>query len=82
MGADFNLVPKSLEARYVDWSLPPFSAGYHSWGAFMTSGTCKERSVGPRSLLPGADANIFIVGETYSDAQAWVEGGTALRNRC
>jgi hypothetical protein len=28
----------------------------------------------PSQLIDGANADIFIVGETYSNDQAWVEG--------
>ena len=29
--SDYSAVPEPLEAAYVDWSLPPFNAGYHEW---------------------------------------------------
>lgn len=73
-GADFNLVPEPLEARYMDWSLPPFNAGYHAWGAHFNICDVQQKIRKPSQLVPGADANIFIVGETYSNDQAWVEG--------
>jgi hypothetical protein len=73
-GADFNLVPKPLEARYMDWSLPPFNAGYHAWAAHYDICDVQQKIRKPSQLVPGADANIFIVGETYSNDQAWVEG--------
>jgi hypothetical protein len=73
-GADLNLVPEPLEARYMDWSLPPFNAGYHAWGAHYDICDVQQKIRKPSQLIPGADANIFIVGETYSNDQAWVEG--------
>ncbi|HEX8736194.1 MAG TPA: hypothetical protein VF721_12775 [Pyrinomonadaceae bacterium] len=73
-GSDFNLVPVPLEARYMDWSLPPFNAGYHAWAAHYDIGDVQRKIRKPSQLIEGKDANIFIVGETYSNDQAWVEG--------
>jgi len=73
-GADFNLVPEPLEARYMDWSLPPFNAGYHAWAAHYDICDVQQKIRKPSQLTEGADADIFIVGETYSNDQAWVEG--------
>ena len=73
-GADFNLVPEPLEARYVDWALPPFRAGYHAWAAHYDVCDVQQKIRKPSQLIAGADAEIFIVGETYSNDQAWVEG--------
>ncbi len=67
---------KLIEARYVDWSLPPFNAGYHAYAAHYDIGDVMRKIRKPSQLLDGdnTDANIFIVGETYSIDQAWVEG--------
>ncbi len=73
-GANYTAVPAPLEARYVDWSLPPFNAGYHAWSAHYDIGDVQRKIRKPSQLIDGADANIFIVGETYSNDQAWVEG--------
>ena len=73
-GADFNLIPEPLEARYIDWSLPPFNAGYHAWAAHYDICDVQQKIRKPSQLVSGADAPIFIVGETYSNDQAWVEG--------
>jgi hypothetical protein len=73
-GADYRLVPEPLESRYMDWSLPPFNAGYHAWAAHFNIGDVQQNIRKPSQLIDGADANIFIVGETYSNDQAWVEG--------
>lgn len=72
--ADFSAVPEPLEARYMDWSLPPFSAGYHAWAAHYDIADVQEKIRKPSQLVKGADADIFIVGEAYSNDQAWVEG--------
>jgi hypothetical protein len=73
-GANYTAVPEPLEARYMDWSLPPFSAGYHAWSAHYDICDVQQKIRKPSQLIDGADANIFIVGETYSNDQAWVEG--------
>lgn len=72
--SDFTMVPEPLEAAYIDWSLPPFSAGYHAWAAHYDVADVQRKIRRPSQLVPGAEANIFIVGEAYSNDQAWVEG--------
>lgn len=72
--SDFTAVPEPLEAAYMDWSLPPFNAGYHAYAAHYNICDVQQKIRKPSQLVPGADANIFIVGETYSNDQAWVEG--------
>jgi hypothetical protein len=72
--ADYSLVPEPLESRYMDWSLPPFAAGYHAWAAHYDIADVQEKIRKPSQLVEGADADIFIVGEAYSNDQAWVEG--------
>jgi len=72
--ADFTAVPEPLEASYMDWSLPPFNAGYHAWAAHYDVPDVQQKIRKPSQLIEGADADIFIVGEAYSNDQAWVEG--------
>ena len=72
--ANYNVVPEPLETRYMDWSLPPFNAGYHAFAAHYDVCDVQQKIRKPSQLIEGADADIFIVGETYSNDQAWVEG--------
>jgi hypothetical protein len=72
--ADYSAVPEPLETKFMDWSLPPFSAGYHAYAAHYNISDVQQKIRKPTQLIDGADANIFIVGETYSNDQAWVEG--------
>ncbi len=72
--SDYMAVPEPLEVSYMDWSLPPFNAGYHAYAAHYNIGEVQQNIRKPSQLIDGADANIFIVGETYSNDQAWVEG--------
>ena len=72
--SDYTFVPKPLETKYMDWSLPPFNAGYHAYAAHYNVCDVQQKIRKPSQLIKGADANIFIVGEAYSNDQAWVEG--------
>jgi hypothetical protein len=72
--SDYSAVPEPLEARYMDWSLPPFNAGYHAYAAHYNVCDVQQKIRKPSQLIDGADADIFIVGEAYSNDQAWVEG--------
>ncbi|MEM9547969.1 MAG: hypothetical protein AAGA77_18455 [Bacteroidota bacterium] len=72
--ADYSSVPEPLETRYMDWSLPPFNAGYHAYFSHYNIGDVQQKIRKPSSLVKGKDANIFIIGSTYSNDQAWVEG--------
>lgn len=72
--ASYNAVPKPLETVYMDWSLPPFNAGYHAYAAHYDVCDVQQKIRKPSQLIEGADADIFIVGEAYSNDQAWVEG--------
>jgi hypothetical protein len=72
--SDYSFVPEPLETRYMDWSLPPFGAGYHAYAAHYNICDVQQKIRKPSQLIEGADADIFIVGETYSNDQAWVEG--------
>lgn len=72
--SDYSMVPEPLDAAYMDWSLPPFGAGYHAWAAHYEIADVQQNIRKPSQLIKGQDADIFIVGEAYSNDQAWVEG--------
>jgi hypothetical protein len=72
--ADYSAVPEPLETKYMDWSLPPFNAGYHAYKSHYSLGDVQRKIRKPSQLVPKTDCEIFIVGEAYSNDQAWVEG--------
>ncbi|MGH1488337.1 MAG: hypothetical protein ACRBK7_02925 [Acidimicrobiales bacterium] len=72
--ADYTMVPEPCETRYMDWSLPPFNAGYHAYRSHTDLADVQRNVRKPAQLIKGNDANIFIVGSAYSNDQAWVEG--------
>jgi hypothetical protein len=72
--SDYSAVPDPLETKYMDWSLPPFNAGYHAYKSHYNMNDVQQNIRKPSQLINGADSDIFIVGETYSNDQAWVEG--------
>jgi hypothetical protein len=51
-----------------------FQRGLHAGSAHYDIGDVQRKIPKPSQLIQGADANMFIVGETYSNDQAWVEG--------
>ncbi|PVM86865.1 hypothetical protein DDF62_17590 [Caulobacter radicis] len=68
-------IPWPVEAIFNDFSLNPFGAGYHAWAAHYDICDVMQRIRQPTGLVPGATAaNLFIIGEAYSNDQAWVEG--------
>ncbi|MFT6101185.1 MAG: monoamine oxidase [Arenicella sp.] len=72
--SQYSDVPKPLETRFMDWSMPPFNAGYHAYKSHYGIGDVQQKIRKPSQLIKGQDAEIYIVGETYSNDQAWVEG--------
>jgi monoamine oxidase len=69
---DLPFIPKVCHAAFRDWGDDPFGGGWNSWNIGVDSYEVKRKIVQP--LVP---KQLFICGEAYSDAQAWVEG--ALR---
>lgn len=72
--AKLDLVPKPLSCAFMDWSLPPFNAGYHAYGPHYDVAEVQQMIRKPSQLTGGGDAEIYIVGEAFSNDQAWVEG--------
>ena len=62
-------IPLPYYAHYQDWTKDPFGAGWHAW----SSGNDQQRLI-PRVRQPIPSANVFVVGEAFSDVQGWVQG--------
>lgn len=67
-------IPEPLEAKYMDFSLNPFAAGYHAWASHYDICDVMQKIRKPSLLVPGVDANVYITGSAFSNDQAWVEG--------
>jgi hypothetical protein len=67
-------IPEPLEAKYMDFSLNPFGAGYHAWAAHYDICDVMQKIRKPSALLQGVDVPLFIIGSAFSNDQAWVEG--------
>jgi lysine 2-monooxygenase len=61
--------PRAKSALYMEWSRPPYYAGWHSWKLGVEPWKICELLTQPFD-----DVNLFICGEAYSDEQGWTEG--------
>jgi hypothetical protein len=61
---------------YMEWSRPPYYAGWHSWKVGV-----KPWEVCDYILQPFRNARIAICGEAYSDEQGWTEGALKSAER-
>ena len=65
-----GFVPSVVDAAFKDWGDDPFGGGWNNWNIGVKSWEVKERIVQPL----GDKVPLHICGESYSDAQGWVEG--------
>ena len=61
--------PMPVDAAYMDWMNAPFGGAVHFWNPGY-----KSWEVLDQMIQPVAGVNAFIVGESYSTNQTWVEG--------
>jgi hypothetical protein len=66
------------DAAYTDWGEEPFGRGWNNWSIGVKSWEVKEQIIQPfdgKRDYQDQPLNIplCICGETYSDAQGWVE---------
>lgn len=61
--------PLPVDAAYMDWMNAPYGGAVHFWNPGY-----KSWEVLDRMIQPVAGVNAFIVGESYSTNQTWVEG--------
>ncbi|MBL8150544.1 MAG: FAD-dependent oxidoreductase, partial [Blastocatellia bacterium] len=64
-----QFVPDVMAASFKDWGDDPFGGGWNSWNIGVKSWEVKKQII-----KPSPDAPVYICGESYSDAQGWVEG--------
>ena len=73
-------------SNVINWNaavaLAPVRRGYHAYAAHFNICDVQQKIRKPSPLIDGANADIFIVGETYSNDQAWVEGAFCTAVRC
>ncbi len=62
-------VPAPTDAVFVDWTQPPFWAGWHSWKPGIKSWQAAACLRGSEQ-----DPGLHVCGEAYSAWQGWVEG--------
>jgi monoamine oxidase len=62
-------IPEPVTSAFIDWDVATRGGGWHYWKAGARSWDVKPRIVQP---VPGLD--VYVCGEAYSTAQAWVEG--------
>jgi hypothetical protein len=61
--------PLPIDAAYMDWMNAPYGGAVHFWNPGY-----KSWEVLDKMIQPVAGVNAFIVGESYSTNQTWVEG--------
>jgi monoamine oxidase len=66
---DPSVVPHPYSAAYRDWGEDPYGGGANFWPVGVQSYEVSKRIVQPKPPFP-----VYICGDAYSHAQAWVEG--------
>jgi Flavin containing amine oxidoreductase len=66
---DPSVVPLPYSASYRDWGEDPYGGGANFWPVGVRSYEVSKRIVQPKPPYP-----VYICGDAYSHAQAWVEG--------
>ena len=61
--------PLPVDAAFMDWMNPPYGGAVHFWNPGYKSWELLEEITQPVSGV-----NAFIVGESFSTVQTWVEG--------
>lgn len=61
--------PEPVDAAFMDWMNPPYGGAVHFWNPGYKSWEMLDAI--PQ---PVKDLNVFIVGESFSTVQTWVEG--------
>ena len=62
-------VPRPTAGRFIDWTPWPYGGGWHNWQPGWKSWETAETLSG---RIGGC--KLYVCGESYSQAQGWVEG--------
>jgi monoamine oxidase len=63
-------IPDPVVGAFGDWGRDPFGGGWNFWNARVNVEDTMTRIKTPL----GPDAGVYIVGDSYSGEQGWVEG--------
>ena len=66
---DVGAIPRPRGSAFMHWGADPVETGWHFWRAGHVSDAVIEAARQPDPAMP-----IYIAGEGFSRAQAWVEG--------
>jgi monoamine oxidase len=64
-----SALPEPVGSAYMHWGADPRQPAWHFWRAGVNSDDVRQRI-----SQPLADVPVYICGEAWSTAQAWVEG--------
>jgi len=68
--------PRAEVGLYMEWSRPPYYAGWHSWKVGI-----EPWKVCNAIMQPFKGWRVFICGEAYSNEQGWTEGALKSAER-
>ncbi len=66
--------PKPIVGAYANWSLDPYGGGWNLWNARVDVQNVMEKLSGPLMDEQSNPLRVYVVGESYSGMQGWVEG--------
>jgi len=69
-GIQASEIPPPVVGAFADWGLDPYGGGWNFWQPQMN---VQEAMTKVKTPL-GADRSVYLVGESYSGVQGWVEG--------
>jgi monoamine oxidase len=73
---DLEFIPEPYAAAFQDWGQDPYGGAWNSWNIHV-----KPWEVGGKILQPLEEWPVYVIGETYSAAQGWIEGALQTAER-
>jgi hypothetical protein len=80
--SDYTAVPEPLETRYMDWSLPPFNAGYHAYAAHYDVCDVQQKIRKPSQLIDGLTPTSSSSARPIPTIKPGWRAPSARRSRC